>query len=86
MAKPVKLLSSYCSPQESAFAATNPATRFASSVIELQKALDLINTQPGPRRPNARACGLLLAAAVLAIEAMPAPALPPLLPVTFAKR
>lgn len=97
MAKAFKLLSSYCSPQESAFAATNPATRFASSVIELQKALDLINTQPGPRRPNARACGLLLAAAVLAkedaywgvaqaIEAMPAPALAPLLPVTFAKR
>lgn len=68
MAKPSELLSSYCSPQEGAFAAAHPASRFASTVTELQKALALVNAQPGPGRPNARARGLLLSTAALAKE------------------
>ena len=68
MAQSSVLLSSYCSPQESAFALAHPASRFAATLTELQKALDLVNAKPGPGRPNARACGVLLTAAVLAKE------------------
>ena len=68
MAKKTALLSSYCSAQESAYAAAHPESRFAATVTELQKALELVNAKPGPGRPDSRACGQLLSAAILAKE------------------